>query len=128
MWESWVKAGVMLLEDLITFEQCISKYRIDSKFLQLRRRKHFHLSHVFKSYGGEGYERDIVHNVWLAIIRYPMKSGLSSQMCSRVKLTLITGSRVILRHWKSRGKLSFKERRDSPFYSLKNVFTRITII
>ena len=48
MWENWVKAGVMLLEDLFDgkhlifnfFEQCMSKYNIPSKdfwkFLQLR--------------------------------------------------------------------------------------------
>lgn len=79
------------------------------------------------------YESNIVHNVWMAIIRYPKKSGLSSQMCSWVKLTLITGSRVILRHWKSRKKIHFMEWRDglteiALFFSLKNLFTRITII
>lgn len=37
MWENWVKAGVMVLENLvdgkhfISFEQCVSKYNIPSK-------------------------------------------------------------------------------------------------
>lgn len=72
----------------------------------------------------------MVHNLWIAIIQsindvlktefregpalciLPRKSGLSSQMCSWVKLALVTGSRVILRHWKSKEKISFKEWRD----------------
>uniref|UniRef100_A0A668AAB0 Reverse transcriptase zinc-binding domain-containing protein n=1 Tax=Myripristis murdjan TaxID=586833 RepID=A0A668AAB0_9TELE len=79
------------------------------------------------------YECDVVHSLWGAVIQcinnalkvklrenpalcilgiLQRKIGLSQQLRLWVKLALATGNRVILRHWKSTEKISFKEWRD----------------
>ena len=79
------------------------------------------------------YECEMVYNFWVAVIQcinkvlkvefregpalcilgiLPRKSGLSTQRCIWVKLALATANRVVLRHWKSKEKISLKEWRD----------------
>lgn len=44
----------------------------------------------------------------------PTEAKLSTRACTWVKVALITGSRIALRHWKSKEKVGFKEWRDEP--------------
>ena len=77
------------------------------------------------------YECEMVHDFWSTVVRYInnimetnftvnpalcvlgiMNVKLPSQKRAWVKLAIITGCRIVLRHWKSRQRINIKEWRD----------------
>ncbi len=139
-WEEAIKSWYTIARDmqtrLISFRILNRNYWTPVKMFRLGLRKNDMCWRCDKERGTlihMLYECDVVHSLWVVVIQYinnalkvelrenpalcilgilQRKTGLSQQLCLWVKLALATGNRVILRHWKSKEKISFKEWRD----------------